>query len=122
MEEHTEDCAENDGKHEVNIGIEFELIEDEDGDFEPRAAAVRTHVHNVPLEAAAQTLVIVAHKMLSDHMAHTTFESCPNHELSHAMGRAAAAAFLIEAIKHAPTGEDVISTIIPNDISELLGD
>jgi hypothetical protein len=122
MEHHTEDCAENDGNHEVNLNIEFELVEDADGDFEPRAAAVRTHVHNVPIEAATQTLVMVASKMLGDHMAHTTFESCPSHELAHAMGRAAAAAFLIEAIKNTPTGDDVISTVIPNDISELLGD
>jgi hypothetical protein len=116
------ECEENDGAHEVSVNIEFELHEDEDGDLEPVAAAVRTHIHNVPVEAAAQTLVIIASKMLGDHMAHTTFGSCPSHELAHAMGRAAAQAFLIEAIKNGPRDEDVISTIIPNDISELFGE
>lgn len=117
-----EDCVENDGKFEVSIGIEFEMVTDEDGDLVPRAAAVRTHVHNVPLEAATRTLVMVAQKMLSDHMAHTLFEGCPSHELAHAMARAAATAYLTDAIKNTPFGGDVVSTIIPDDISELFGD
>lgn len=121
MADHDE-CAENDGLHEVDIHVEFDVVEDEDGDPEPRAAAVRTHIHNVPIEAATQTLVMVAQKMLSDHMAHAIFGTCPSHELAHAMGRAAATAFLIEAIKNTPSGGDVVSTIIPDDISELLGE
>lgn len=100
-----DECGRDEDQHEVVLSIEFEIQEDEDGSFEPVAAAIRTHIHNVPVEAAAQTLVIIAQKMLGDHMAHTTFESCPSHELSHAMGHAAAEAFLIQAMKHGPRGK-----------------
>ena len=117
-----DECGRDEDVHEVTLSIEFELREDDDGSFEPMAAAIHTHIHNVPVEAAAQTLVIIAHKMLSEHMAHTTFESCPSHELSHAMGRAAAEAFLLAAMKNGPKDEDVITTTIPDDISELLGE
>jgi len=117
-----DDCGRDENVHEVSVNIEFVLDEGEDGSFEPRAAAISSHLHNVPPEAAAQTLVIIAHKIIGDHMAHTTFESCPSEVLKHAMGRAAAAALLIETLKNAPSPEDMISTIIPDDISELLGD
>jgi hypothetical protein len=120
--EHGDECEHDDDVHEVTIGIEYELVEgDEEGTVDARAAAIHSHVHNVPPEIAAQTLVIVAHKMLSDYMAHTTFESVPNHEIAHAMAHAAAAVLLIESIKSMPP-ENMISTIIPDDISELLGE
>ena len=119
-EENFED--EDDDQHVVNIEIEFEIFETDDDEVDVRAAAIRTHVHGVPLALAAQTLVISAHKILADHMAHTLFEGAPNHEIAHAMAHAAAAAFLIEAVKNAPTAEEVISTMIPDDISELLGE
>lgn len=118
-----DECEHDDDQHEVTIGIEYELVEgEEEGTVDARAAAIQTHIHNVPVEIAAQTLVIIAHKLLSDHMAHTLFESCPNHEIAHAMGRAAAAVLLGEAVKNMPSPENMISTIIPDDISELLGD
>jgi len=113
---------EGDDQHIVNIEIEFEIVSDEDDEVDVRAAAIRSHVHGVPLALAAQTLVITAHKILADHMAHTLFEGAPNHEVAHAMAHAAAAAYLIEAVKNAPTPDEVISTMIPDDISELLGE
>lgn len=120
--EHPEDCELNDDDHELIVNVEYVLGQDDEGNFVPRAAAIRSHVHGVPVEVAAQTLVIIAHKILGDHMAHEQFEAVPNERLKHAMGKAAAGVYLIEAIKHAPSEDDIVSTVIPDDISELLGD
>lgn len=107
----------------VELHMEFELGEDEDGDVVAQSCAIHSHVHGVPPNIAAETLLIVIHKMVAESMAHTVFEGVGNKELAHAMGRASAAAYLIEAIKHLPEAEtETVSLHVPDDASELLGE
>lgn len=119
--EHEDDCGRGEDAHEVSVNIEFELKKDSDGDVTVAGAGIRSHIHNVPVEAAIGTLLIAAHKMLADHMAHENFEGCLNHEIAHAMGRAAASAYMIELIKTMPEAVEV-EVVIPDDIRELMGD
>jgi hypothetical protein len=112
-------CGRDENAHEVIVNVEFTI--EEHGDvIKPQLAVIHSHVHNVPHELAASTLLTVAHKLLADHMAHDTFESVSNHSLAHAMGRASAAAYLIEALKTMPDEDSAVSAYVPDDISSLL--
>lgn len=113
-------CGRGEDDHEVVVNIEFELTTDGDGDVSPAAAGIRSHIHNVPVDLAATTLVIVATKFLADHMAHDTFDGCPSHALAHTLANAAAKAYLIDTIKRLPESIDDIALVIPDDISSLL--
>jgi hypothetical protein len=115
------ECGGDDEVHEVLIKVEFEVVEDEDGHVHPVAASISSHVHNVPLEVAAATLTLVATKILSDHMAHETFGTFGETDLAYRLSSAAAKEFLIDAIRKVPDDLDIISTTVPDDISELLG-
>lgn len=115
------ECIEDEGVHEVMIRVEFEVVEDEDGHVHPVAASIGSHVHNVPLEVAAATLTLIATKILSDHMAQENFGMFGEGELAHTLGVNAAKVFLIDAIRKLPDDLEIISTSVPDDISELLG-
>jgi hypothetical protein len=112
-------CGREDDEHAVSVQIQFGLTEDEDGDVMPVAAAVNSHVHNVPVELAATTLLVVAHKFLADHMAHETFDGF-GHKIAHAMADASAKAYLIQVISNMPDHVTAISIDVPDDISTLL--
>ena len=116
----TDTCGSGEDEHEVLVKIEFDVTHGEDGSITAGAATIHSHVHNVPPEAAATTLVAAAHKILSDHMAHTTFGECPSHELAHAMASAAASAMLAQAANDTPNNGEVIPLVVPDDISSLV--
>ncbi len=113
-------CGSGDDDHEVLVKIEFDPHEDPDGTFHPGQATIHSHVHNVPPEVAAQTMVVVAHKILSDHMAHTTFEHMVDHTMAHAMAAAAASAMLAETVKQIPEHAEMVPLVVPDDISSLI--
>lgn len=113
-------CGEGEDDHKVFVSVEYDIAESEEGKIEASAAVTRTHLHNVPPEVAAGTLMLVAHKILSDHMAHSTFEDVPNHGLAHAMAHAAAIAYLVEGVKNLPMDTGAFAIEVPDDISALL--
>jgi hypothetical protein len=113
-EEHV--CPDEDGARELLVKCEFGPNTSE-GSAE--GVSIQTHVHNVTPDMAATALLVVAHKIVSDHLAHTTFEACPSHELAHTMASAAAEAYLIDAIRNARK-QNLEEVIIPDDVSSLL--
>lgn len=115
-------CGATNDDHQVLIKVEYDVKDDGDGGLEPSAASIHSHVHNVPTEVAAQTLVIIAVKMLADHMAHDMFEGMSDHTAAHAMGTAASKAFLTAVLHHLPDSFDLLSVAVPDDLSELLGE
>lgn len=115
------ECGEDDDVHDVAIRMEFEVVEDDDGHAHPVAVSISSHVHNVPIEAATATLVLVAAKILGDYMAHETFGVFGDSTLAHTLGSSAAKEFLIDAIRKIPDDVEAISISVPDDISELLG-
>lgn len=108
-------CGSGEDDHEVLVKIEFDVSE---GDT--NLGTVHSHIHNVSPEVAAQSLVIAAHRILSDYMAHTAFESCADHHMAHAMADGAASAALAEVARNVPTSADITAVAIPDDISSLI--
>lgn len=117
----SDSCGEGEDDHTFSLRLEFELQEEEDGRVSPSTIAIHSHIHNCPSEAVAETLVIVAHKMLSDAMAHNAFENVADHSIAHRMGQAAASAMLAEVLRRAPEALSM-EVQVPDDISELTGD
>lgn len=113
-------CGSGEDDHEVLVKIEFDTSESDDGVIHCGSATIHSHVHNVPPEAAAQTLVMVAHKILAEHMAHTMFETCSDHTVAHAMADAAAAAMLAATASQIPGKAEMIPLEVPDDISSLI--
>ena len=113
-EEHV--CPDEGGARELLVKCEFGP-DGESGSTD--GVSISTHVHNVTPDMAATALLVVAHKIVSDHLAHTTFDACPSHDLAHAMASAAAEAYLIDAIKGARK-QNLEEVIIPDDASSLL--
>lgn len=120
MSDADDTCGEGDDDHTVFVKIEYDITEDEEGRVNANSAAIRSHIHNVPAQVAAGTLILAAHKILSDHMAHTTFEDIADHGLAHAMAHAAAVAFIVQGTKEIPMDLEAISIDVPDDISALL--
>lgn len=115
------ECDETEDDHTFSLHLGFELQTLDDGRVGPAAVAIRSHMHNVPPMVVAETLVVVAHKILSDHMAHENFGHIEEHQIAHVMGSAAAQALLREVLQRAP-GALHEQITVPDDISELLGD
>jgi hypothetical protein len=114
------DCQATDEVSKFQVEVEYIYTDKDDPDGMPHAATIHTHNHRVSRQVVAQTLVILAHNMLSEHLAHSTFEGCPSPALAHAMGEAAATPYLKEMIDNVPTGVDVHSIDVPDDVSELM--
>lgn len=113
-------CDRDDTGHSFQAEIEFHLEDGDEDDGVPSAAAIHTHVHNVPTEIVVQTLVMMAHKMMSDHLAHGAFGGSPNHLIAHSMGRAAAGAYLMNMVQNVPSDDSFMNIDIPDDASALL--
>ena len=115
------ECNTEDGKHTFDLNLEYELAEDEDGRIHPTAIMVRSHMHNVPQGVIAETMVTVAHKIMSEHMAHDSFAHIGDHEVAHHVAAVAASALLTEVLRRAPEALHA-EVQVPDDISELMGD
>jgi hypothetical protein len=113
-------CGSGDDDHEVLVKVEFDVTVDADGELHPGQAVIHSHVHNVPPTVAAQTLVVVAHKILSDHMAHDTFAHIEDHALAHTMAEGAASAVLLETARNIPGKAEMVPVVVPDDISSLI--
>jgi len=114
-------CTAGDDERRYQLEVEFDYGEgDEPTVGLPALASIHTHLHNVSQDAVAQTLIILAHSMVAEHLAHKAFKDCPSPALAHIMGKAAASAYLKEMIDNVPKAVQVESTTVPNDISELL--
>jgi hypothetical protein len=118
------DCHASAEDHKFLLEVDYQYTDPDapkDGDDAlPGSASVQTHMHNINNQTVVQTLVLLAHNMLTDHMAHTTFKGTGNRHLAHAMAHAAATAYMAELIAEMPDQVDIVSTHIPNDISSLL--
>jgi hypothetical protein len=121
-ENHGMECDAGDDDHIVAVRIEYLMGEDDDGDPVPRAASIQSHCHGVPPLAAAQTLLLTAQNFITQHLAHDTFESCPDEGLKHAMAAASAAVYMKKMIDDLPDLVDEVVFSVPNDLSELLGE
>jgi len=121
MQEHNENCCPlGEDAHEVVVNIEFDLEDTADGErVSVKSASIRSHIHQVPHEVAAQSLILIAVRMLVEHLAHDAFAGFENDELAHAMARASATAYAMEMLKNLPNSIEVVASI-PDDISELL--
>lgn len=115
-----DNCGASDDDHQVLVKIEFDLREEEGDGVTIAAATIQSHIHNVPIEVASQTLLTIAVKMLGDDMAHKMFGGIDNHNLAHTMGVAAAKVFLTNLINELPETIELTSLDIPDDVSELL--
>lgn len=118
MHDYDEPCNEDEGGHTFDLSLGFDLGET-DGRVHPVSITVRTHIHNVPAMVVCETLVTIAHKMLSEHMAHDNFSHVEDHSVAHLMGSAAATALLSEVLKRAPEALHA-EVVVPDDISELM--
>jgi hypothetical protein len=113
-------CNKDDEAHSFQLEIDFHIDEADADQMIPSAAAIHTHVHNVPTEIVVQTLIIMAHRMMSDHLAHGVFGGAPNHIIAHSMASAAAGAYLTNMVNNVPDENSLEQVSIPDDASSLL--
>ncbi len=120
-EQDDDKCGAGDDEHIVTARIEYFVKEDEDH-IEVKGAAVSSHIHGVPPQVAAQTLLVVVHRAVVGWLAHDVFAGMPSSELAHAMAEASASVYMKQMIDDLPETVQELDIAVPNDISELLGD
>lgn len=120
MPEDEDQCGLGEEDHAFFFKAEYELTDGEDGESSIAVAAVSTHLHSVPPDAAIKTMVLTALTLLADHMAQDIYESFPHMDVAHAMASLGAKKYLISVIESMPEDMGMFSANVPDDISELL--
>jgi hypothetical protein len=123
-EQHDGDhCGKSDDDHIVTVRIEFYIEKSEDGErINMKGAAINSHIHGVPPQVAAQTLLVIVERTVVGWLAHDVFDGLPSSELAHAMAVASAPVYIKQMIDDLPEALEALEIDVPNDISELMED